>query len=85
MLDFVDSVLGVMPEIVTADKGYGVVPFYSEVEKRGIISYIPTRNRTSETSLPNSRLLGMEVVPFERDKKMIGMTVVAFVEGRAKS
>lgn len=71
MLDFVGDVLGVMPEIVTADKGYGVVPFYSEVEKRGIISHIPTRNRTSETHLPKSRLLGMQTVPFDRAKKMI--------------
>jgi transposase len=71
MLDFVGDVLGVMPEIVTADKGYGVVPFYSEVEKRGIISHIPTRNRTSETHLPTSRLLGMKTVPFDRAKKMI--------------
>jgi transposase len=71
MLDFVGDVLGVMPEIVTADKGYGVVPFYSEVEKRGIISHIPTRNRTSETHLPKSRLLGMKTVPFDRAKKMI--------------
>jgi transposase len=71
MLDFVGNVLGVMPEIVTADKGYGVVPFYSEVEKRGIISHIPTRNRTSETQLPKSRLLGMKIVPFDRGKKMI--------------
>ena len=71
MLDFVDSVLGVKPEIVTADKGYGVIPFYSEVEKRGIISHIPTRNRTSETHLPKSRLLDMKTVPFDRAKKMI--------------
>jgi len=71
MLDFIDEVLGFMPEIVTADKGYGVVPFYSEVEKRGIISHIPTRNRTSETRLPKSRLLAMKTVPFDRAKKMI--------------
>lgn len=71
MLDFIDEVLGFMPEIVTADKGYGVVPFYSEVEKRGIISHIPNRNRTSETHLPTSRLLGMKTVPFDRAKKMI--------------
>jgi hypothetical protein len=71
MLDFVGDVLGAMPKIVTADKGYGVVPFYSEVEKRGIISHIPTRNRTSETHLPKSRLLGMKTVPFDRAKKMI--------------
>ena len=71
MLDFVGDVLGVMPKIVTADKGYGVVPFYSEVEKRDIISHIPTRNRTSETHLPKSRLLGMKTVPFDRAKKMV--------------
>jgi len=71
MLDFIDSVLGFMPDIVTADKGYGVVPFYSEVEKRGIISHIPTRNRTSETHLPKSRLLAMKTVPFDRAKKMV--------------
>lgn len=71
MLDFIESVLGAMPTIVTADKGYGVVPFYSEVEKRGIISHIPTRNRTSETHLPKSRLLAMKTVPFDRAKKMI--------------
>ncbi len=71
MLDFVGDVLGFMPLIATADKGYGVVPFYSEVEKRGIISHIPTRNRTSFTHLPKSRLLGMKTVPFDRAKKMI--------------
>ena len=71
MLDFVGDVLGFMPYIATADKGYGVVPFYSEVEKRGVISHIPTRNRTSETHLPKSRLLGMKTVPFDRAKKMI--------------
>ena len=71
MLDFVDEVLGFMPMIATADKGYGVIPFYSEVEKRGIISHIPTRNRTSTTHLPKSRLLGMKTVPFDRAKKMI--------------
>jgi len=71
MLDFVATVLGKMPEIVTADKGYGVGRFYAELERRGITPHVPTQRGAIEKDLPGSRLLGMTLVPFDRARKLI--------------
>ena len=71
MLDFAASILGRMPLIVSADKGYGVWRFYSELEKRGITPHVPPQHSKSESRIPISRLLRMKQVNFERAKKYI--------------
>ena len=72
MLDFVEEVLGNKPRILTADRGYGVIPFYAQVERRGITPHIPPVNRnTTLTRIQESRLLAMHIVAFDRAKKLI--------------
>lgn len=71
LLDEVARRLGRYPEIVTADKGYGVEPFYADVEKRGITPHIPSQHCFTEKPVPGSRLLRLKVIPLDRAKKML--------------
>lgn len=71
MLDFVESVLGAMPKIVTADRGYGVGRFFAEIDRRGITPHIPPLHSEVGKRIPRSRLLGMSVVPFDRAKRLL--------------
>jgi transposase len=71
LLDDVAKVLGEMPRIVTADKGYGVSRFYEELETRGIIGHIPPLGRNAETKIRKSQLLSRTVVPLDQAKPLL--------------
>jgi transposase len=83
LLDEVERVLGKMPEIVTADKGYGVKRFYAEVDKRGIMPHIPPLHCDSEQPIPRSRLLAQKLVPLDRAKKLLIMRRGVHARNRA--
>jgi transposase len=68
ILDDAARLLGRQPAIVTADKGYGVIRFYSELEKRGITPHIPPMRSAEQAQLPPSRVLRRKVVTLDKGR-----------------